>query len=710
MGTAFRRLSLIVGLSSALVVASVSPALADPPPPRAVVDGAPGWTAGAAVVGDVPAEQTQHLTVALNLRDQAGAEALAAAVSDPGDAGYRSFVSAADWRARFAPTDQTVQSVSAWLTSQGFSIGTVPANHRFIPITGTTAQVQAAFGTSVKNFDHDGRTTAAPASALTAPASVAGLIAGVSGLDESAVVRPDHLVGDQTADGQSAATSADARSRAAAPQAAAPQTAVPQDTLPPPSAVYRNATPCSSYYGQRAATDVPQILKDPLTYAPCGYQPAQLRGAYGVDQFLAKGIDGRGVTVAVVDAYASATIAADTRKYFAAHDSRHPFRSYQFSQSLPATYTDVEECDAAGWYGEETLDVQAVHAMAPAATILYVGATSCQDDDILAAVNTVVDNQLAQVITNSYGDVGEPSRAAVQGEHQTYLQAAAEGISVLFSSGDAGDEVAATGTRQADYPASDPWVTAVGGTSLAVGATNNYLFEQGWGSGSAKLVDGAWDPNPPAYLYGGGGGTSRLFPQPKYQRGVVPADIATWVPAGTTPSGPHRAVPDVAMVADPQTGMLIGQSQTFPDGSVRYSEYRIGGTSLSSPLLAGVVAVGNQAAGGSLGFLNPALYRRSSSSALRDVTTACPATPQQCVTDGVVRVNYVNGFDNSAGTVKVLRTFNQTGTIYTRPGYDDVTGVGTPDAGALLASSAGGTGSGVAAGASGGQMHGQPAR
>ncbi|WP_395727481.1 protease pro-enzyme activation domain-containing protein [Nakamurella sp.] len=707
MRATFRRVGLISCVTSALVVAAVQPAFGAPPPPTAVVDSAPEWTAQAPVVGDVPADQTQHLTVALNLRDEAGAETLAAAVADPANAQYGKYISATDWRARFAPGDDTVNQVTSWLSSQGFAIGDIPANHRYIPFTGSTAQVQAAFGTSVKTFDRDGVTASAPASPLTAPTSVAALIAGVGGLDSSATVRPDHLTGDDTADGRSTGA---AGSRSAAPRSVSPQAAVPGDALPPPDAVYRNATPCSTYYGQKKATGVPQILPDPLTYAPCGYKPEQLRGAYDIDRFLSKGIDGRGATVAVVDAYASATILADTQKYFARNDPSHPFRAYQFSQSLPASYNSIDDCNAAGWYGEETLDVEAVHAMAPGANVLYVGASSCQDDDILAAVNTVVDNQLAQVITNSYGDVGEPSRAAAEGDHQTYLQAAAEGISVLFSSGDAGDEIAATGTRQADYPASDPAVTAVGGTSLAVGASNNYLFEQGWGTGTATLSNGAWDPNPPEYLYGAGGGTSRLFKQPAYQRGVVPADIANWVPAGATPNGPHRAVPDVAMDADPQTGMLIGQSQTFPDGSVKYSEYRIGGTSLASPLFAGVVAVGNQATGGSLGFLNPRLYRKASASLLRDVTTACPATPQQCVTDGVVRVNYVNGFDASAGKATILRTFNQTGSIYTRPGYDDVTGVGSPDIAGMLGGSSGGGGNPAAANSPAGPVHGQPMR
>ncbi len=420
------------------------------------------------------------------------------------------------------------------------------------------------------------------------------------------------------------------------------------------------------------------MLADPLTYAPCGYKPPQLRGAYGIDNSLKAGYDGRGATVAVVDAYASATILADAQTYARRNDSQHPLRSYQFGQSLPATYTDTHSCGASGWYGEETLDVEAVHAMAPAANILYVGASSCYDTDLNAAVNTVVDNSLAQVITNSYGDVGEQIPASDVAEaHQTFIQAAAQGISVLFSSGDSGDEIANTGSRQVDWSASDPFVTAVGGTSLAVGRNTDYLFEQGWGTGRSNLVKGLWDPATPSYLYGGGGGTSQLFKQPNYQKKVVPNSISNYFGQGA-----HRAVPDVGMVGDPNTGFLVGQSQNFPGGSIHYSEYRIGGTSLSSPLFAGVVAVADQVNGDSLGFLNPKIYKLAGSSAFRDVKHG------QGVTDGVVRVDFVNGYDATGGLRTSLRTLNQTGTIFTRTGYDDVTGVGSPNGLSFLLSMA----------------------
>src|SRR6185312_11476664 len=154
---------------------------------------------------------------------------------------------------------------------------------------------------------------------------------------------------------------------------------------------------------------------------------------------------------------------------------------YQFSQNLPATFNNTELCDAAGWYGEESLDVEAVHAMAPAAGILYVGGASCFDSDLNAAVNTVVDNQLAQVISNSYGEPDSDENAAgLQDVYQIGLQAAAEGISLMFSSG--------------------------GGTALAIGRDGSTMWTQGWGTGTSSLVNGAWSPLPPTFQSGGGGG------------------------------------------------------------------------------------------------------------------------------------------------------------------------------------------------------------
>jgi len=136
-------------------------------------------------------------------------------------------------------------------------------------------------------------------------------------------------------------------------------------------------------------------------------------------------------------------------------------------------------------------------------------------------------------------------------------------------------------------------VTAVGGTSLGVSSSDGYLFETGWGTTSSTLTNGAWDPAPPGdHIYGSGGGTSLFYAEPDYQKPVVPKKLAK-----ANGGKPARVVPDVSLVGDPNTGMLIGQTQTFPDGTTKYSEYRLGGTSLSSPLMAGVMALADQQAG-----------------------------------------------------------------------------------------------------------------
>ena len=298
-----------------------------------------------------------------------------------------------------------------------------------------------------------------------------------------------------------------------------------------------------------------------------------------------------------------------------------------------------------------------------------MAASSCDDSDLLNALNGIIDGQTADIITNSWGGVGEiVSPELGVAYDNAFVQAAIQGIGVFFSSGDSGDEVDNSGERQADFPATNPWVTAVGGTSIGIGARNDYLFETGWGTTRSILTNGAWTPAlPGVHLYGAGGGTSQFVAEPRYQKGVVPDSLANFFGTGFR----GRVVPDIAAIADPQTGFLVGQTQTFPDGSVKYSEYRIGGTSLSSPIMAGIEALADQNAGHAHGFANPAIYRLAGSGAVRDVVN--PAA-----TLSVVRVDFINSVDATGGLRTSLRTLNQTESLATAPGYDDVTGIGSP--------------------------------
>ncbi len=630
---------------------------------RTTVTGSvPKWAQPSRDRGAAPDKQVT-VTVYLPLRDADAANALLARVTDPSNASYGQFLSPDAFRDRFAPSDADVAAVEGFLRGAGLTVTDVAANNQSVEAAGTLAQAEGAFATSVHRYAYKGRLLDAPSGNLSVPASLDGKVLAVSGLDQSgAFTRPQSDI------------------PGASPQAA-PQGVRPgAGTGAPPPDAFVNAPPCSTYFGEKTATQYPSVKGQKVPFAPCGYTPPQYQGAYGTAGLVSKGIDGRGVTVAITDAYAAPTILTDANTYAQRHGQK-PFKGGQFRQILPKRpfqygFDDAvngDQCGEQGWYGEETLDVEAVHAMAPGANVLYVAARNCFDDGFLAALNKIVARRQADIITNSWDDLEQFLTPDLQQAYGAiFTQAALEGIGVFFSSGDDGDESlddADTNPRggpDVDYPASDPLVTAVGGTSLGVNRNNGYQFETAWATGTSDLsANGqAWEPPYPGdFFYGGGGGASSIFAEPFYQRGVVPNGVARG----------RRALPDIAMDGDPGTGMLVGETQTFPDGSVRYGEYRIGGTSLSSPLYAGLEALADQAAGRPHGFANPAIYRLDGAPVVHDIKGKSPVP-------AIVRVEYNNGVDDADGTFVVLRSLDdEAESLHLAPGWDNLTGVGTPD-------------------------------
>ena len=284
---------------------------------------------------------------------------------------------------------------------------------------------------------------------------------------------------------------------------------------PRPTSVRRTPsstrTPCSAFYGQQVAKNLPKFQGKTLPFAVCGYTPDQLRGVYGVDgssggysvQALkggggsGGGSAGQGVTVAITDAYDSPRLQQDANTYSTRHGDR-PFSHGQFvDKSVPEDASTGDVCGGNGWYGEQTLDVEAVHGMAQGANVYYYGAASCYDDDLLAAMSQAVHDNKASIVTNSWG---EPTFVVIDGVlyatidqseinayEALFKHAAVQGIGFYFSSGDFGDELDYNGYIHPDWPSGDPWVTAVGGTSLAIGKNDNRLFETGWGTAKYAL-------------------------------------------------------------------------------------------------------------------------------------------------------------------------------------------------------------------------------
>jgi subtilase family serine protease len=449
---------------------------------------------------------------------------------------------------------------------------------------------------------------------------------------------------------------------------------------PPPGSRY-GVQPCSRYFGQKIARDKPKAHGKHRPYVVCGYGPQQYQTAYGESHLLAHGVDGRGTTVAITDAYAAPTILKDAQIYNHVHHQPR-FRHGQFRQITPGPngYDQEKLCGPQGWYGEETLDVEAVHAMAPGAKVVYIGASDCLSglDNAWAGA---IDNHVADVITNSWtdgtDDISLLGQAYVDFYNQFSLEAALTGITVNFSSGDDGDHTAGgtdLSAKTVEFPADVPFVTGVGGTSVEIGRHGRWLDEFGWQTAYSPLTDGAWGPA--EYNSGGGGGTSVLYKQPWYQKGKVPTSISEYY--GSTPM---RAVPDISMPGDPNTGFRVGETQVFPNGTY-WAQYRIGGTSLSSPLLAGVVAVANQAAHHKLGFINPLYYRMLGTPALHEIVA-----PHRPVLQ--VRTDFTNFLNAAQGRLFRLQTVDvQTSTLHSIRGYDDETGVGTPRGPAFFAAAA----------------------
>ena len=596
---------------------------------RKVVDSTPPAATAKRDRGE--ARGAVKFSVVLGWRHAAGLKAFDAAVSDPSNAAYAHYLSPSRFRHRFSPTSADVAAVKRFLRQGGFSIGSTSKARMLVHATGSVAQAERAFNTDLRTYRIGGHTLIEAAKPVSVPASLAGRVVGVNGLNQ-ALARP-----------------------------------LAQAAPPPP--VFLQAKPCSKFWAQRFTVNQPRAYGQQQPWIVCGYAGAQMQDAYDVGSNIALGNDGTGETVAILDAFASPTIVQDIQTYSQKH-GLPPAKVMQTVFKPCPSHCAIE--NQQGWYGEETLDFDAVHTMAPGATIHYFGATDSGPglDDALA---NIVDNHSASIVTNSYGFLGENVGVSqINTQLQINQEAIAQGIGLYFSSGDGGDEKSTLGYITTDFPASSPYVTAVGGTSLGVGPTNNYRFETGWGTFRADAKKGAWKPHQPgAFFYGGGGGTSRLFTEPAYQAGVVPTSLSDRY------GGHGRVVPDISMDGDPTTGLAVGQTQTFPNGKERYAEARYGGTSLSSPLLAGVMALADQQAGFAHGFANPALYALNGTVAYRDVLP--PPTRI-----AAVRRDFVNGVNASKGTTLSLRTLDMDSSLRTTAGFDNVTGMGSPRGSAFI--------------------------
>jgi hypothetical protein len=569
------------------------------------------------------------------------------AVSDPADPAYGSYLTPEQFRARFAPSEADVAAVARWLRKAGLEVGQVPANRLYVQARGTAAVVEQAFGVQLRLHRFRGQLVHAPDREPTLPAEIARRVVGVRGLAAEPVAVPDPL-----------------------PVALPDQPATPADSAPPAAIVY--GKPCSSYDGERVDGRLPRVFGRHPPAVSCGTTIAQQRAAYGADRL--RGIDGSGQTVVVIGSHAVQTLPGDVAEWSKRRDLP-ALRPGQLQQlSYPSAYqtpTAEPVLRPQVWALQSHMLMENLRATAPGADLVYLGTTSSLD--LANGTTLAVDAGLGDIVMNGWYSAGEnTNQASIAQINQTAQQAAATGISLLFASGSIGDN-SSQGTKPSpEYPANDPLVTEVGATSLLVGR-NGRTREVGWAKTSATLEDGEWDDDKANTFRGSGGGISAVHAQPDYQRGVVPASLSKRA------DGTHgRAVPDVAVNGDAETGIVIGLTQRFPDGTDRYAERRHASDESATAVFSGLVALANQAAGHDLGFLNPAMYalRSTAADAYRDVVPLGGLGAR-------VRVDHVDGATPAKGVRYVLKTFEAYEGNVPRRGYDTSTGLGSPAPGWL---------------------------
>jgi subtilase family serine protease len=611
----------IVGLSGPAGAAAA-------PSARPLPGSAVPFTSHVHATGAVAGSTRLTIQVWLRSANLAGAAEYATAVSTPGNRLFHHYLSPDAYTARFGASKAAAKDVSEWLSRKGFTGVQADAQRNYVRATGSTTTIDAAFMTQMENYQSSASINAGPyqlranSRPLTIPASLSGYVLGVTGLDNAAA------------------------------------------RVPLMRSAKQSDFPCSQYYGQNHVSGLPRQFG--VTSFPtqiCGYQAPQFRSAYGMNTAN----NGHGQTIALIEQGLTKDMFLTLQDYarvahFAAPNPEH-YAELSLGSNICGDPFDVEE----------QLDVETSYDMAPGANQLVVGGDSCNNGDfgnqaLFDADLVVIDglpgmnHPLANISSNSWGP-GNDTQPAILTEimHAYLVRAAAQGVGMYFASGDS------SGVETPD----DPFTILVGGTSLGIGKNGQRLFETGWSSGESINVNGQWQ------LQGEdgatSGGPSLIWAQPAYQHGVVPKAMAT--APGDRP-GLVRSEPDLSADADLFTGFATGMLNFIKNRPVFFEE-PVGGTSMASPLVAGMIADAQQGQHTDFGFTDPVLYRLNGTSAYHDMLPSTSSTPasfrgvvcnvQLCGTTGLIT------FDDQNPNMR-----GYTGQV-TQRGYDNMTGMGTPN-------------------------------
>lgn len=532
-----------------LFLAGFGPALAQTSWVPTATQGVGTMLVSATNQGPLPSSTPLQISVVLGIQNKSALKQLVQNENTSSSSLYGTTITPTQFLATYAPTSAQVQAVVRYLTSQGFTNVQTEPNNLFVTAGGTAAQASAAFDTSINQFTQNGLTVYANMTTAQVPSSLSGIALAVLGLNNASRMQ-----------------------------------------IVPQSQICVAGAPC--------AGGLPICAPGTLAGTPCVGQfftPQGFQQAYDVRNTPT----GSGTNIAIIAEGNLSGVITDLR-YAEAQNNlpQVPVKIVQVGLASP----DVSGVD------EWDLDSQMSTGMAETVKTLYFyDTTSLTDSDLALAFNRFAAQDVAKAGSASLGEceLFPYVDGSMLADDEVFLEAAAQGQTMFASSGDTGASCAVAGTNgvpdsgppMVNYPASSPYVVAVGGTDLFVNSDGSYNRETAWEAG--------------------GGGISQFEYSPYWQAIAVPSNAAG-----------DKGIPDIAMDAGLETGALV---------YVNKVENIIGGTSVSSPLSLGVWARLESARNNKLGFASPNLYSLATGvlqavPGFHDITVGCNGA--YCATPG----------------------------------------------------------------------------
>jgi subtilase family serine protease len=652
---------------------------------KVVASNTPSYVSTAKNLGAENPSKVIEVSVWLQLHNRSEFDALAASLYDSTSPNYRHWLKARDITARFAPTAAEAKTVQKFLEAHNLKVVTTGPDNFFVRARGTVGDVENAFQVTLNNYQVKDKVIRANDRDPYVDGDIAPLVQAISGLDSGEFEHP--MMARPTNAAQEAPATPDFYSNVCFD-------GVTTQTYNDPS-----MQTTGTYRGNF-------LNAEPLTGWGCGYTPPMIQAAYNLNGLYAEGYNGAGQTIGIIDSCGSTTIQSDANA-FSDQFGLPELTASNFVITYITPPVTPEPCEAAD-QTEINIDVEWAHAIAPGAAISLIVPPSDSFQDMDEGEITAIEYGLGTVLSGSYG-AAEPNVSSAELTTESLIQemAAVKGISANFASGDSGDYTSDQLPATVSAPADSPYATAVGGVTLALNSDNSIAWQAGWGDDNVLLVNGGYVYNPPlnskedydGFQGGSGGGASNCVVQKPNSEWWMPPTCVSGFPKPSYQKklpGKYRQLPDVSWVADPYTGVAIAVTIPGQEPSPTWQVW--GGTSVACPMFSALWAIANQealAGGGTvLGQAAPYMY-------------SLPAGAVYDIVPVTSKTNVTASIQTSTGTDKytaeqviglpgkyvsaiwdyplveddvVAIVFGMDSSLKTTKGWDNVTGMGTPNA------------------------------